>query len=107
MATEVNWEDPPPSATRPGRRAGGRYGALAAALRAEPGKSARIDDFPSDDAARIFAGHVERGKRKGFGKLVADAKGKSIESPEPGGFVAYSEGKSVWVQYVAPDAEDD
>lgn len=102
----VNWEDPPDTASRPGKRSGGKFGVLAAQLRANPGKTAIIKNFRSPEAARNFAGQVERGRRKGFGLL--DAKGGETEAP--GGFEAYSEpkGTDVWVQFVGtPAAADD
>jgi hypothetical protein len=89
---DVNWEDPPATAVRPGRRAGGRYGPFAAELRAKPDHSARITDFASTEKARNFAGLVEKGKPRGF---------------EPAGaYVAVWDGTTVWVKYVGTDDED-
>lgn len=89
--TEPTWEDAPDTATRPGRRAGGKFGDFANSLRANPGKTARLADFPTPAAARNIAGQIERGKRKGF---------------EPAGaFEASVSGTVVWVKFVG-DVED-
>lgn len=92
----VQWEEPPTTAVRPGRRAGGRHAQFADALFERPGEWARVTpDFETEAAARAFAGTVERGGRKAF----------LLDEGDKGAFVARREGVAVWVRYIE-DASD-
>jgi hypothetical protein len=100
--TAIKWEDAPPEAHRPRRRSGGKYADIVDALRANPGKTARlVSDVSTLQAARNMAGTIERGTRKGFAPAGAfeayAAPNKKGDEKGPA---------SVWVKYIGePDAE--
>jgi hypothetical protein len=85
---EIVWEDPPPTARRPGTRKGGKYGVFADQLRRNPTKSAKLGEFASTEAARAFANSVEHGRKAGF---------------KDGVWEAAVEGKWVWVKFIRDD----
>lgn len=96
---EITLGAPPADALKPGRRAGGKYGEIAAVLRENPVTADEPDNYanlgaqPTLEAARNLASQIQRGKRKGFedGPFDARVDAKSFE---------------VWVGYTPDDTED-
>jgi len=96
---EINWQAPPATAVRPGKRRGGPFAEIAAALRAKPGDWAIVSQSPdvkTNEAARNLANRIERGLAKAF----------AVED-ESGSFEAMSEGTTVWARFVANLGDDE
>lgn len=103
MTTAIEWQDAPPEATRPRRRSGGKYADAVAALRANPGKTARLlKDAKDLQTARNIAGTIERGVKKGFEPAGAfEAQAAPNKKGDPDGPA------SVWVTFKGDPPEEE
>lgn len=85
---EIEWDEPPPEVIFKYENFGGKYLDLAVALKADPGRWAKLPQ-----------GSVERTPASAKGLAQSIRNGKTKGFVPPGAFEAVADGSTVWARY--------